>query len=139
MSDEQVVFHTWKRGQCCPCSEAKGHRARPTGGTSLPYIDQTNRDLPPAQGLYHPRNEHDACGLNFVCDMHGRKSHEIVAKAIGSDSDEAVESTDRHHRRWVERDLLLGFTQRRAPKVGVGVVAAATRKGNLMGVVAHRR
>ncbi len=47
-------------------------------------IDQTNRDLPPAQGLYHPRNEHDACGLNFVCDMHGRKSHEIVAKAIGA-------------------------------------------------------
>ncbi|MAH12104.1 MAG: glutamate synthase subunit alpha, partial [Acidimicrobiaceae bacterium] len=40
--------------------------------------------MPPAQGLYHPRNEHDACGLNFVCDMHGRKSHEIVAKAIGA-------------------------------------------------------
>ena len=50
----------------------------------MPNIDQTNRDLPPAQGLYHPRNEHDACGLNFVCDMHGRKSHEIVAKAIGA-------------------------------------------------------
>ncbi len=50
----------------------------------MPNIDQTNRDLPPAQGLYHPRNEHDACGLNFVCDMYGRKSHEIVAKAIGA-------------------------------------------------------
>ena len=50
----------------------------------MPNIDQTNRDLPPAQGLYHPRNEHDACGLNFVCDVHGRKSHEIVAKAIGA-------------------------------------------------------
>ena len=50
----------------------------------MPNIDQTNRDLPSAQGLYHPRNEHDACGLNFVCDMHGRKSHEIVAKAIGA-------------------------------------------------------
>ncbi|MEO0494642.1 MAG: glutamate synthase large subunit [Actinomycetota bacterium] len=50
----------------------------------MPTIDHTNRDLPPAQGLYHPRNEHDACGLNFVCDMHGRQSHEIVAKAIGA-------------------------------------------------------
>ncbi|MEM8705100.1 MAG: glutamate synthase large subunit [Actinomycetota bacterium] len=50
----------------------------------MPTIDHTNRDLPPAQGLYHPRNEHDACGLNFVCDMHGRPSHDIVAKAIGA-------------------------------------------------------
>ena len=31
----------------------------------MPNIDQTNRDLPPAQGLYHPRNEHDACGLEL--------------------------------------------------------------------------
>ena len=43
-----------------------------------------NPDLPPAQGLYDPRHEHDACGLNFVCDIHGRKSHDIVAKGIGA-------------------------------------------------------
>ena len=76
-------------------------------------------------------------------DMHLRRGladrNVGVDQGAGSDSDEAVESTDRHHRRWVERDLLLGFTQRRAPEVGVGVVAAATRKGDLMGVVAHRR
>ena len=41
-------------------------------------------DLPPRQGLYDPRNEHDACGVSFVCDMHGRASHEIVVTGIGA-------------------------------------------------------
>ncbi len=38
--------------------------------------------LPKRQGLYDPANEHDACGLNFVCDMKGRKSHGIVQRGI---------------------------------------------------------
>ena len=29
-------------------------------------------------GLYRPEFEHDACGVAFVVDMHGRRSHEIV-------------------------------------------------------------
>ncbi|MFQ5553806.1 MAG: glutamate synthase large subunit [Acidimicrobiia bacterium] len=29
-------------------------------------------------GLYDPRFEHDACGVSFVADLHGRKSHHIV-------------------------------------------------------------
>ncbi|MFT4201727.1 glutamate synthase large subunit [Gordonia sp. (in: high G+C Gram-positive bacteria)] len=33
-------------------------------------------------GLYDPANEHDACGVAFVVDMHGRKSRDIVEKAI---------------------------------------------------------
>ena len=37
--------------------------------------------LPPgAQGLYHPRHEHDACGVGFVCHMRGEKSHEFKTK-----------------------------------------------------------
>jgi glutamate synthase (NADPH/NADH) large chain len=28
--------------------------------------------LPPKQGLYDPRNEHDACGVGFVAHMKGR-------------------------------------------------------------------
>ncbi len=40
--------------------------------------------LPPRQGLYDPANEHDACGLNFVCDMRGRASHRIVELGIGA-------------------------------------------------------
>src|SRR5438067_11345793 len=40
-------------------------------------------DFPPsAQGLYDPRDEHDACGVGFVVDIKGRKSHGIVRKAL---------------------------------------------------------
>ena len=38
--------------------------------------------LPPAQGLYDPRNEHDNCGLGFVVNIKGKASHEIVSKGI---------------------------------------------------------
>src|SRR5262249_45694923 len=31
-----------------------------------------------AQGLYHPSNEHDACGVGFVAHIKGKKSHSIV-------------------------------------------------------------
>jgi glutamate synthase (ferredoxin) len=36
----------------------------------------------PAQGLYDPRHEHDACGVGFVVDIKGRKSHNIVKHAL---------------------------------------------------------
>jgi glutamate synthase (NADPH) large chain len=38
--------------------------------------------LPPAQGLYHPAHEHDACGIGFVASIPGHKSHEIIRKGI---------------------------------------------------------
>src|SRR5437667_466911 len=34
------------------------------------------------QGLYDPNNEHDACGMGFVVNLGGQKSHEIVRKGI---------------------------------------------------------
>ena len=37
---------------------------------------------PTKQGLYDPRFEHDACGIGFVADIKGRKSHDVVLKAI---------------------------------------------------------
>src|SRR6202166_4049681 len=37
---------------------------------------------PNAQGLYDPRQEHDACGMGFVVNLGGQKSHEIVRKGI---------------------------------------------------------
>ena len=37
---------------------------------------------PPKQGLYDPKNEHDACGFGFVADVKGRASHDIVQKAL---------------------------------------------------------
>ncbi|MCF6354205.1 MAG: glutamate synthase large subunit [Candidatus Polarisedimenticolaceae bacterium] len=38
--------------------------------------------LPPKQGLYDPRNEHDACGIGFVADIKGRKSHKIIRDGL---------------------------------------------------------
>ena len=35
-------------------------------------------------GLYRPSFEHDACGVNFVADLKGRRSHDIVAMGIGA-------------------------------------------------------
>ena len=36
----------------------------------------------PAQGLYDPRHEHDACGVGFVVHIKGQKSHSIVKQAL---------------------------------------------------------
>jgi glutamate synthase domain-containing protein 2/glutamate synthase domain-containing protein 1/glutamate synthase domain-containing protein 3 len=40
------------------------------------------RGLPPAQGLYRPEHEHDACGIGFVASIEGKKSHDIVVKGV---------------------------------------------------------
>ena len=36
----------------------------------------------PAQGLYHPSHEHDACGVGFVAHIKGKKSHTIVEQGL---------------------------------------------------------
>src|SRR6202789_3317605 len=38
--------------------------------------------IPPPQGLYHPRNEHDACGMGLVASIRGEKSHAIIRKGL---------------------------------------------------------
>lgn len=35
-----------------------------------------------AQGLYDARNEHDACGVGFIADIKGRRSHAIVNSGL---------------------------------------------------------
>ena len=37
---------------------------------------------PPKQGLYDPQFEHEACGVGFVVNMKGKKSHTIVRQAL---------------------------------------------------------
>ena len=60
---------------------AAGQR-RPTAElwtcNSDPPLRNGHLMLPPKQGLYDPRFEHDACGVGFVADMHGRRSHRMV-------------------------------------------------------------
>ncbi|KAA0105665.1 glutamate synthase large subunit [Mycolicibacterium sp. P1-5] len=38
--------------------------------------------MPRSVGLYNPAFEHDSCGVAMVVDMHGRRSRDIVDKAI---------------------------------------------------------
>jgi glutamate synthase (NADPH) large chain len=45
-------------------------------------IAVTHSNLPPAQGLYDPANEHDACGVGFVAHIKGKKSHQIVEQGL---------------------------------------------------------
>ena len=42
----------------------------------------THPSLPPRQGLYDPRNEHDACGVGFVANIQGKKSHHLVEQGL---------------------------------------------------------
>ena len=38
--------------------------------------------MPEKQGLYSPEFEHDACGMGFVSQIKGQKSHQIVEQAL---------------------------------------------------------
>ena len=57
--------------------------------------------FPAPQGLYDPRNEHDACGVGFVAHIKGTKSHAIITQAL-----EILKNID--HRGAVGADPLLG-------------------------------
>ena len=43
-----------------------------------------NPDFPAAQGLYDPRFEHDACGVSFVANIKGVRSHDLVLTGVGA-------------------------------------------------------
>jgi glutamate synthase domain-containing protein 2/glutamate synthase domain-containing protein 1/glutamate synthase domain-containing protein 3 len=47
----------------------------------MPSFDRTLR-VPAPQGLYHPQNEHDACGMGLVASIKGEKSHDIIRKGL---------------------------------------------------------
>ncbi len=44
--------------------------------------ESLSRGYPEAQGLYDPSLERDACGIGFVVNIKGEKSHEIILKGI---------------------------------------------------------
>src|SRR5512145_543621 len=49
---------------------------------SNPMRATGHSEAPPAQGLYDPQAEHDACGVGFVVHIKGRRSYGIVRKAL---------------------------------------------------------
>jgi glutamate synthase (NADPH/NADH) large chain len=93
--------------------------------------------LPPAQGLYDPRHEHDACGIGFVANIKGQKSHDIIVKGIqvlinlthrgacGCDpetGDGAGVLIQIPHKFFARECAKLGFTLPPAGEYGVGMV-----------------
>ncbi len=46
------------------------------------YLVDTPNQLPRRQGLYDPANERDACGIGFVVNINGERSHDIVLKGL---------------------------------------------------------
>jgi glutamate synthase (ferredoxin) len=43
---------------------------------------QQSYGLPRRQGLYDPAFEHDACGMGFVVNINGERSHDIIDQAL---------------------------------------------------------
>src|SRR5260370_122730 len=93
--------------------------------------------LPVEQGLYDPRNEHDACGIGFVVNVKGEQSHEIILKgleilinlthrgACGCDpetGDGAGILIQIPHKFFARECAELGFTLPPAGEYGVGMV-----------------
>ncbi|HSM19816.1 MAG TPA: hypothetical protein VK844_05550, partial [Hyphomicrobiales bacterium] len=37
---------------------------------------------PGPQGLYDPAREHDACGVGFIVNLKGEKSHDIIESGL---------------------------------------------------------
>src|SRR4030081_3483229 len=60
----------------------RGHSLRRECTMSESHFEQRPQGLPQAQGLYDPRNEHDACGIGFVANVKGQKTHDIIDKGI---------------------------------------------------------
>src|ERR1041384_5043789 len=62
------------------------------GGKRSPPADGAGKDsapqfplwpgVPEANGLYDPRLDKDSCGVGFIADIKGRKSHQIVEDAL---------------------------------------------------------
>src|SRR5262245_27783174 len=59
-------------------SAARRRLARAKGGR---VSDRALRRIP-AQGLYDPAQEHDACGVGFVAHIGGGSSHEVVRRGV---------------------------------------------------------
>src|SRR5262245_44502297 len=54
----------------------------PAVDARLLYADSADPGLPEAHGLYDPKLGKDSCGVGFIADIKGRKSHKIVEDAL---------------------------------------------------------
>src|SRR5688572_4342485 len=50
--------------------------------TAADFTDSADPGVPAPQGLYDPALDKDSCGVGFIADIKGRKSHRIVQDAL---------------------------------------------------------
>jgi glutamate synthase (NADPH/NADH) large chain len=62
-------------------SELKGAISRARARKAVPPAGWLN-GRPPAQGLFDPAREHDACGVGIIADMSNAKRHDIIEKGL---------------------------------------------------------
>lgn len=99
--------------------------------------------FPEKQGLYDPRFEHDSCGVGFVCNVDGAKTHDIVENglkvlrrlshrgAVGADpktGDGAGILMQVPHKFLIRECSNIGITLPREGEYGVGLVFLPTNK-----------
>ena len=75
--------HQWRRERAGQ-RPAASPRLREIGaaGFKAGVMMHNYRSVPKKQGLYDPAHEHDACGVGFVVNIKGERSHDIVAKGL---------------------------------------------------------
>ncbi len=100
-------------------------------------VNHFSRSYPAAQGLYRPSDEHDACGVGFIANIHGRASYEILDAAItglknlahrGAIDADAVTGDGAGVLTQIPHELFLGFLEarriqlKRKEDLGVGMI-----------------
>jgi glutamate synthase (NADPH/NADH) large chain len=75
----------FERGKTGASTAAEHHPKSSLTAAHAPAAQPTWSDLagrPPAEGLYDLGLEKDSCGVGFIADIKGRKTHKIVADAL---------------------------------------------------------
>jgi glutamate synthase (NADPH/NADH) large chain len=111
--------------------------AAPAVDARLRFKDSADPGVPASQGLYDPALDKDSCGVGFIADIKGRKSHQIVQDAltilvnlehrgaVGADpraGDGAGILVQIPHKFFARKAKELGFTLPEPGKYAIGVL-----------------
>ena len=109
----------------------------PAVDARLLYSDSADPGLPEGHGLYDPALAKDSCGVGFIADIKGRKSHKIVQDAltillnlehrgaVGADpraGDGAGILVQIPHKFFARKAKALGITLPKPGEYGIGVL-----------------
>ena len=111
--------------------------ARPALDARLLYRDSADPGMPEVRGLYDPSLAKASCGVGFIADIKGRKSHKIVVDAlqilcnlehrgaVGADpraGDGAGILVQIPHKFFARKAKEIGFTLPKPGEYGIGVL-----------------